>query len=335
MSLQKKCSQFSQLDVDSGRITQAQFDGLQQSLRTATAKINANPTAKAMLKYDAAYKELGVKYVTELDKIHDAVMADFYKDMEAKGFSPETIEAIRNKSSGKSVGMDSDFGLVEPENLKDLKIVRNGKRVSVYDWMKEAQSSWNAKYEQHTGQSAKRSWENITTHGHPEAYRNKGILEIDTKNDPDALSKMNDLLDHMSLSDAQQISDVTLFKADDMLKRTDFPRLVYVREAARGTAKDMGNKFLPALDSKIKPLEKLELSLTKQGKALSKAQQHELNRLRAAREHYGSVYETLDKIGRGEMDPSKWEDAINSLAGGQGIRQMIVDMGDLFKFLAL
>ena len=335
MSLQKKCSQFSQLDVDSGRITQAQLDGLQQSLKSATAKINANPTAKAMLKYNAAYKELGVKYVTELDKIHDAVMADFYKDMEAKGFSPETIEAIRNKSSGKSVGMDSDFGLVEPKDLKDLKIVRNGKRVSAYDWMKEAQSSWNAKYEQHTGQSAKRSWENITTHGHPEAYRNKGILEIDTKNDPDALSKMNDLLDHMSLSDAQQISDVTLFKADDMLNGKDFPRLVYVREAARGTAKDMGNKFLPALDAKIKPLEKLELALTKQGKALSKAQQHELNRLRAAREHYGSVYETLDKIGRGEMDPSKWDDAINSMTGGQGIRQMIVDMGDLFKFLAL
>ena len=323
-------------DLASGKITDKQIRVLRRAVVNATAKVNANPTAKAILKYDADYQATGSRFVTELDRIHnEAVIPDFYREMEAKGFSPETIAAIRNKSSGKSVGMDSDFGLVEPKDLKDLKIMRNGKRVSAYVWMNEAQITWNAKYKNVTGQRADLSWENITTHAHPEAYRNKGILEIDTKNDPDALSKMNDLLDHMSLSDAQQISDVTLFKADNMLNGNDFPRLVYVREAARGTAKDMGSKFLPALDSKIKPLEKLELSLTKQGRALSKAQQHELNRLRAAREHYGSIYDTLDKIGRGEMDPSKWDDAINSLAGGQGIRQMIVDMGDLFKFLAL
>ena len=145
----------------------------------------------------------------------------------------------RNASSGKSVGMDADWGIDET-----AKITRNGKPVSAYECMLEGQKSWNAKYEKITGQKAELSWENVTSHVHPEAYRNMEILKA---NGADA--KMRDLLNRTSLADAQQIADVTRFKADEMLNGKQFPRLVYVREAARGSAKDLGGKFLPAIEA--------------------------------------------------------------------------------------
>ena len=235
------------------------------------------------------------------------------------------IKSIRNASSGKSVGMDADWGIDET-----VKITRNGKPVSAYECMTEGQKSWNAKYEKVTGQKAKLSWENVTSHAHPEAYRNMEILKA---NGADA--KMRDLLRRTSLSDAQQIADVSRFKADEMLNSTDFPRLVYVREAARGSAKDLGGKFLPAIDAKMKPLVRLEGMVGKHGKALSPAQSHELNRLRAAREYYGKVQKVFDDIGKGKIPPSEWDAKINEITGGRGISDTLCDLGDLFKSLVI
>lgn len=82
-------------------------------------------------------------------------------------------------------------------------------------------------------------------------------------------------------------------------------------------------------------------ALTKQGKALSKSDAHNLARLEAAKEHYEKVMTTFDDIGRyvgngkDKIPPEDWDDAIRTVTGGRGICDEINDMADLFKSLVL
>ena len=325
IATKNKINTMDEKALAAGKITDADITRLRNDVVAKAAAINADPTAKAILKYEKGYTKIGQDFNLELDRVHAAVKVEFYKDMKAKGFDDVTIAAIRNAASGKSVGMDADWGIKEG---KDTKFTRNGKSVSVYEVMSEGQKSWNAQYLKTTGQRADISWENITSHVHPEAYRSMDILKT---NGADAY--MRNLLRKTSLADAQQIADVSRFKADEMLNGKDFPRLVYVREAARGSAKDMATKFLPAIDAKIEPLKRLEKMSGKHGKAISKAQRRELERLTAARDYYAKVQKTFGEIGRGEMPPEKWDDEIRTITGGRGISETLNDVGDLFKSL--
>ena len=304
---------------------------IKSDLAAATARVNENPTAKACLKYDNSYKKVGEAFDGTLGKIHETVKTRFYADMKAKGFNDQEIVQFRNASSKGTVGMDADWGLVETPNMV---LTRNGKRVSVYEWQREATDSWNRSYKDTTGFDAQKSWENVTTHAHAEAYRNKKILEYSKEAD-----NMEEILSAMSASDAQQAFDVTGFKAATMLNNKDLPLPVRVREAVRGTAKDMKSKLIPALDVKIKALRKTEAALTKQGKALSKSDAHNLARLEAAKAHFEKVEKTFDEIGRyvgngkDKIPPEDWDDAIRTETGGRGVLEEINDMVDMFKSL--
>ena len=308
-------------------MTDRQLTKIKSDLTVATARVNANPTAKACLKYDTAYKKVGEAFDGTLGKIHETIKTKFYADMKAKGFNDQEIMQFRNASSKGTVGMDADWGLKETPGMK---ITRNGKHVSLSEWQREATESWNRVYKKSTGFDAQKSWENVTTHAHAEAYRNMEIL----KYSKDA-NNMDEILSKLNASDAQQAFDVVRYKADMMLNDKDFPRLVYVREAVRGTAKDMKSKLLPALDVKIKALQKTQAELTRQGKALSKSDAHNLARLEAAKAHYEAVMKTFDDIGTAKMSPEDWDDAIRTVTGGRGISESINDMADLFKSLVL
>ena len=308
-------------------MTDGELTKIKSDLTKATARVNANPTAKAILKYDAAYEKTGAAFDETLGRIHETIKTKFYADMKAKGFNDQEIVQFRNASSKGTVGMDADWGLKE---TPDMTIMRNGKRVSVHEWQREATESWNRIYKKSTGFDAQKSWENVTTHQHAEAYRNMEILKYSKE-----ANNMDAILSKLSVSDAQQAFDVTRYKADEMLGGKDFPRLVYVREAVRGTAKDMKTKLIPALDVKIKALRKAEAALTKQGKALSKSDAHNLARLEAAMAHYESMMKTFDDIGTGKMPPEEWDDSIRTATGGRGVREAINDMADMFKSLVL
>ena len=306
------------------QVSDAQLTQMRMDVVHAAGKINANPTAKALLKYSKGYQKIGADFDMELGRIHKAVQAEFYKEMKARGFNDQQIQSIRNASSKGTVGMDSDWGLVE-----GVPITRNGRPSNKYEWMSEAQSAYNVCYKKTTGYDAEHlSWENITTSIHPEAYRNLDILSASENG-----TAMRNLVRNTSLSDAQQIVDVSVYKANMMLNSDKFPRLVYVREAARGAAKDMGNKFLPAIKSRISTLERMAQMATKHGKGLDPKMQRELNRLTAARDQYARIHKTLDKIGKGELPPEVWDDEIASITGGRGISDMLTDLGDVFKSL--
>ena len=95
-----KINTMSEVDLASGKITDAQITKLRNEVVRTAAKINENPTAKAILKYEQGYGKIGKDFNLELGRIHSAVKAEFYKDMAAKGFDGLKIKAIRNASSG-------------------------------------------------------------------------------------------------------------------------------------------------------------------------------------------------------------------------------------------
>ena len=305
-------------------VTDAELKVMRKAVVQATAKINANPTAKAILKYSKGYKKIGADYDMELGRIHNAVKAQYYKSMEAKGFNSQQIESIRNASSKGTVGMDADWGLVEGK-----PITRYGRPCSKYEYMTEGQKSWNTDYKKTTGFSAEDSWENLTTSIHPEAYRNRAALSMSESG-----IKTRNLIRNMSPADAKQMMDVSRYKADSMMNSKRFPRLVRVREASRGAAKDMGGKMLPAIKSRIDSLKRLEGMAGKHGKALSKSQAHDLKRLEAAYDRYSRIHSKLDKIGKGELPPEDWDDTIKTATGGLTISEMLGELGDIFVSLS-
>ncbi|MCQ2395935.1 MAG: hypothetical protein MJ249_16765, partial [Kiritimatiellae bacterium] len=128
---------FNQAQLE--HMTDAQLTKIKSDLTVATARVNANPTAKACLKYDTAYKKVGEAFDGTLGKIHETIKTKFYADMKAKGFNDQEIMQFRNASSKGTVGMDADWGLKETPGMK---ITRNGKHVSLSEWQREATESW-------------------------------------------------------------------------------------------------------------------------------------------------------------------------------------------------
>lgn len=310
-------------NLNLSKISDAELKAVQKELAIATAKINSSPVAKGYLKY-GKYKSIAKGYVEELDKVHAAVQKNFHANMKARGFNEQQLKQIRNKSSAGTVGMDADWGLVETPGMK---ITCNGKPVSKHQWNVAAQEAWNEAYRKVTGEDALKAWENITSSAHSEVYRNLDILKV--SKDSEAIGK---LLDKIPLDEAHQIADLTRFKANEMTGSKMFPRLVGLRESCRGTSKDLVTKFLPAIDSRLKPLEAEAKALGKKFPANKAA---ELERLTNAKDRFSRLNDAFDKIGKGQVPPEKWDDMVNTVTGGKGIDSTLNDLADFFTGLAL
>ncbi len=317
-------------------MTNKEITRLRQNVVKAAARVNEHPEAKAILKTDPAYKHIGKKFALEMDRIYDVAVKQFNVEMAKRGFSRHDIKQFRNAASKGSVGMDADYGMavekvkvVKPNGkiaFETVKITQNGERSNLVKWQEEGQKAWNEAYKYSTFGvgDAKKAWGQITTSKFAEAYRSIDILKKTGTH-----KGMTEILNSLSLSDAQQIADVTYFKASEMLNSTTFPRMAMVYEACRGTAKDMATKFLPALDARIKNLSALKSA----GKGFGKGEARELERLVKAREYYGKLYETYNAIGKHKLPPEKWDEEIRLMTGGEGILGSINNMGDLFKSL--
>ena len=304
-------------------MTNEQIKELRGELVKATARVNEHPGAKMLLKMDPAYHKVGVRFNEEVGRIYKATEGLFYKGMAKQGFSFHKIKQFRNASSKGSVGMDADIGMAD----ETARITCNGRRVSLNDWQKAGAPTLKDSYKKACGGDLDRAWGQLTTSQVSEGYRNTDWL---TKTGTQ--EEMRDLLNGMSLSDAEQAMDVTLYKAWDMLEKQSakFPRLLMVREACRGTVKDMDTKFLKALDARILGLKTLK---AQKGASFSANEQRELSRLTSAREYYGGVRETLNDVGQGKISPGEYEDAIRKRTGDRDLLNTIADMRDLMKSL--
>ena len=308
---------------------------LHRKVVDSTASINQNPTAKGYLKYKAP-PATGRFFDKSLDDLHAQARARYYGTMRDAGYSEHEIFAIRNAASSGSTGMDFDQALKEqPDYLpfrtsdgsvslrRNRWLTKNGEIVSRHQWQKDAQEAWNNAYREVSGgYSAPRSWEKMTTRIDPEAYRLMSVLDM--RKD---LGNIEEIMDGLDPKWVRQMSDVTLFKAGEMLNDPNLSRLAGVREACRGTAKDLDGKFLPFIETRLAQLKRTNPS------KLTASDRHNLERLESALSTFTRVRDSFDAIGKADLPPERWDDAIRQATGGKGIMQTIQDLGDLTQSL--
>ena len=295
----------------------------------AAGEVNSNPMAKAILKYDPQYKRLGISksFALDIDDINDIATTRTLNTMVEKGYSRQELVSFRNKSSIGSVGMDADFGLKE---YKDMQITLNNKPITKHEWAEATQKQLNSDYFALTGQSAEKSFVNVTYSGDKEAYKNLAVLKA--SKDPKA---MRHIIQSSSLSDVQQMMDVTKYKANVMLDIKGHPKLVGKYEAIRGTGKDLETKIVPAIKGEIDALKEEAKKLAKVGKALPKAQEVKLEKLQAAHSRYKKVELACKRVGELKVPLYEADDYVRTATGGKSIPELLDDIDTMLQSLNL
>ena len=295
----------------------------------AAGEVNSNPMAKAILKYDPQYKRLGISksFALDIDDINDIATTRTLNTMVEKGYSRQELVSFRNKSSIGSVGMDADFGLKE---YKDMQITLNNKPITKHQWAEATQKQLNSDYFDLTGQSAEKSFVNVTYSGDKEAYKNLAVLKA--SKDPKA---MRHIIQSSSLSDVQQMMDVTKYKANVMLDIKGHPKLVGKYEAIRGTGKDLETKIVPAIKGEIDALKEEAKKLAKVGKALPKAQEVKLEKLQAAHSRYKKVELACKRVGELKVPLYEADDYVRTATGGKSIPELLDDIDTMLQSLNL
>ena len=316
-------------------LPEGEIKKLHKKVITSTSAINANPTAKGYLKYKAP-PATGRFFDKSLDQIHGKARQQYYKAMKDAGYSDHEIFAIRNAASSGSTGMDFDQALKEQPDYIPFKnkdgsmsmrrnvwLTKNGKPASRHQWQMDAQDAWNDAYKNATnGHSAPKAWENMTSSVDPEAYKQMSILNI--KKD---LSNVGEIMDNLDPKWVRQTSDVTMFKAGEMLNDKSLSRLTGVREACRGTAKDLDGKYLPFINTKLSKLKQIDPS------KLTGTDKHNIQRLESALDRFTKVKDGFYAIGKAKIPPVQWDDTIKRTTGGKGIMQTIQDLSDVTQSL--
>jgi len=267
---------------------------LQAEVREKVALVNGSPHAKNFLKYkgDAGSQKA---FNAHLRAVHADVEAKFHANMQAKGWNQPPLKEFRNAASSGSVGMDYDIGL---DAQMARSISRDGKPGKINEWQQDAQKAWNEAYKASTGLDAEQAWETITTHAHPESYKDMAWL---------AKNKSG-----VSKAWGQQGADVTRYKSWHMMNDKSLDRMTKLQEISRGAAKDMQTKLNPILD-KVKPT----------GNSLSA--------FNKSREHWNRVRQILTDFGENNIDPITADRRIRELTGGKSIPDVIEDMTYLLE----
>jgi len=214
-----------------------------------TMKLMANPHAKNLLKYQGGRTTQRYYQYSER-KVQEKIKQAFIKKMEKKGWNKFKLKDFRNASSGKTVGMDWDVGLVESQlqtrwiNGQASKVIKkNGKYLTVRQWQKEAEKEFQKVYFKQTGYSAEGSFANITSSANKEAFKDLIVLT-----NPAAASK--ELADNT----ARTIK----YKADVMINSHSgglISKTGKLGEASRGMAKEIRTKLIPNIQQSKKSSE--------------------------------------------------------------------------------
>jgi len=200
-------------------------------IENETKSLMASPHAKNILKYEGnnATKQY-YKYCE--NKVKDKVIKDYMKRMQKKGWSKFELQEFRNASSGNSVGMDWDIGLIERQGMK---LTKKGQKATITMWQKDSEKEFAKAYFKQTGYSAEGSFANITSTVHSESFLDVNILS----NPANASKKFAD-------STAKTVK----YKAKFMLSnhsRGFITKTGKYSEACRGMAKEIRSKIIPNL----------------------------------------------------------------------------------------
>ena len=321
------------------KMTNKQKKEAYKAVVKAAAAVNQHPEAKLILKYDPSYAQVAKRFNNDIGEVYKRMNMIFHRKMKEEGFSLHAIKQFRNDTSTGTTGMDADYGIATEKffyfNAKGKRvcvkvpITCNGKRTNLVKWRDKGEPKLYEAYKEATfgvGDGEK-AWLHLTTTKYAEAYRCEDIL---TKASTDA--GIREILDKMSLSDMQQMMDVTIFKAQEMLKGKDFPQLAYIVEACRGTAKDLNTKVLRMIDVRIKDLSALKV---KKGLKFTAAEEYELTRLTDARDYYGRMADTFTKIGNHTIDPRHIEAAVKDVTTNLGVLESLERLSTFMQSLVI
>lgn len=279
-----------------------------RELDDRSAKIHASPQAKMIMKThqrNPKHKEMVKRYVNSMDRVHNRVEKRFHENMSAE-WGRESLAPIRNADSGKTVNTDFDIARTVQYDAKGLPIPprKNGRPVPESVWQADAQKKWEDSYRQVTGQDPKRSWETVTTGGHPEAYKDLALIE------------KNGVL-RANKAWAGQSADVNQFKGDHLRGDPNFNRIESHVEISRSTAKECQKRLAPLMESKTPP-------------RTDKANYEAFTK---HKEYWDNMSRIMDQMGSGRIDPLEGDRRIRLLSGGKSSLEVTHDLRDFLESL--
>ncbi|MGI6543854.1 MAG: hypothetical protein ACOX44_12495 [Limnochordia bacterium] len=268
--------QFQLAAAASSGVPGAHVAALNQEANQLAAAINANYHAKWILKHQMPINVQKI-YNAQIAQVYEGVIPTYITNLRAMGYDTANLRfaPIRNASSGNSVGMDYDLRLIEDTRVT---IMKNGKVVSRFEFMQDAQKAWNTSFYTGTGYSAVQSDIHITTLAHPEAFADTALL----RNNIDFAS--------IDPGHIQQAGDVFRTKAQMSMTSHQYNSISQVQAVSRDLEKELRSKVLPFVDARIKQ-EALRGNTTN------------LLKLQETKQHWTAVYNRVDQIGRQTTDP--------------------------------
>jgi hypothetical protein len=208
-----------------------------------------------------------------------------------QGYNAEAswFREFRNATS-RGVNRDRDLGLIAQ---MEGKLTKNGKTVSLNEFMGDGQKAYSASYKQVTGRSATLADQNITTTAHSEAFPLKWLEQkVGEAGDPRDFGKAGSAIYN---------------KVRNAMAGPD-PAFVNLKKACSSLGKDLKTKVLPRLEKPVP------------GSAVSETSR------KAAAEHWIEVQKVMENFASDKIDPLTAMRELQKLTGSTSITQSAAEV---------
>ncbi|MFH0801541.1 MAG: hypothetical protein V2A78_04030 [bacterium] len=245
-------------------------------------------------------------YLEHLSELQAKTRSRMVEDLQKQGYNVEEgwFTTFRNQSS-KGINNDLDLGL-----LAELegKLMKEGKPVTLQEFMKDAQKAYDGAFKSVTGRSAKLADQNVTTSAFSEAYP----LEW--------LSKNENLIVAADPASCAKAGQAIANKVENALAGPD-PFFVNLQKAGASLAKDIRTKLLVRLKKTVPQASgSTPNALTKEA-------------IEQAGRHYEEVAKVLDDFAANKIDPLTASRKVRELTGGCSLSEIAQEAGGLLKKL--
>ncbi len=282
-----------------------QLAAAERELRQLAASLNSSYHCKLLLKYHA-HPSVRRYFSSLVDKSYEEATPEMLRILKSQGYDVSNLrfKQCRNSSSAGSSSMDLDLALQETPNLVILK---NGKRVEVGEFQKDAQKALNEAYHQVTGFSATKSEVNLTTSAHLESYKTTALLRQKVK------------FSTLTPDEIASIGKVLGVKLDKIQGDSVLSQIAKMQAQCRESAKEIENMLLKELNQKL---------------AKAPAGSREAQQTQADINYWTDMLKNFRQISMQETNPYRileLDRAIRALTGGKGSQEVSRDLTRVFN----
>lgn len=224
-------------------------------------------------------------YNTRLqNSIYPRTDAQMVNALKKQGYNvePGWFREFRNATS-TGINRDRDLGLIKQF---EGQLTKDGRKVSLREFMQDGQKAYESSYKQVTGRSAKLADQNITTSAHNESFPLKWLEKsLDSAGKP---------------TDYGKAGNAIYNKVRNAMTGPD-PAFVNMKKACSSLGKDLKTKVLPRLETPVP------------GSAISDSSR------KAAAEHWKNVQKVMDDFATDKIDPLTASKKLQALTGTSSI----------------